>query len=391
MAGPIQHQVSVTPARLAEVRERQEARGQTELSRDLTGSQNTNIADDTDSNVPTLQQFLSSVDEISAYVALIRNRREIEKRTEFLNDPDIDYILDDEGHEHVNSLINAVRVAAVKAKDKSESKWVLFPRARELFRDDSCLIAALRVMLNRRRLFPEETDIIQEALNEAQEQCNSKATKAGLNIALKARIFGRKLKLSPSIVRNAYREFLEGDDSEVLSYEKWVVLFGASRRHIIIDFIESALLADIESHDPSCTMPEFGMVLRRLTQIKVLRTSDDLFINGLFEKIPEMSAQVAHEDLILFLLCLLSDSDSFADSLNQLTEKFFSGLSQWQKSFFVQMIYNHAKKLPVEMYLSNEHRDILLENIIELLTDISNNQMHEMRVLKDDIQNGGGK
>lgn len=314
--------------------------------------------DDADGRVlATDRAFLNSVDEIVAHIRAIQSRRTLEGRATFLDDTYLDHVLDDEGFEKVEMLLNNIRI---QAKNR---EFNLFQQARQLFSDPSCLLAALRIMRRRRKGDIEESSIIDQAINEAEQQTDIKPAKAGINVTLKARIFGRKLNLSPGAVRNAYRDFVSNDDDEITLYEKWVVMFGVKKRFPVIDFMERALLTDIDANDPSCSHLEFGNLLTKLLKIKVIKSCDGLF----FELLKKLRRGNMEADTvaqwILFLMTIFRNPSEFEEALTHspAADELFINIRD--ETNFHQFFLGYCLKVPAEIFPSAEDKDAFISQL----------------------------
>lgn len=320
-------------------------------------------AGESGNSIATTEKFLNSIDEISSYIAQIRNRRDIEKRNEFFSDPGLDYVLDEEALEKIERLI-----PVVKGDAKGDARLLLM-MARALFPDPSCLIAALRVLLRRMSLFTDEAETISDALETAEAESEAKPTKAGINIALKARLYGRKLRLSPASVRTAYRDFLQSDEHELTLYEKWVTFYGPERRYILIDFMEKALLTDIEASDPSCNDAEFGYLLNRMTQIKLIRSGDLTFINEIKKNSVASYYSVEETKWILFLISVLTDPDEIYEALRDVGGDLLTQADAREKASFIQSVYTCCQVTSGLIYSQPEFREKLIQNFQALISD----------------------
>ena len=318
--------------------------------------------------IATEDKFLNSVDEMTAFITQIRNRRDLEKRADFFSDIGLDYVLDEQAVEKIDALIPLLKNEAKNNPD------LLLHYARRAFPDESCLISALRVLLRMRKFFLDEVETISQALELAEEQAEPKSTKAGINVALKARLYSKKLKMSPTSVRRAYRDFIQSDDPELMIYEKWLVFYGAERRHIIIDFMEKAVLTDLEASDPSCNDAEFGFLLSRLSNIKLIRSGDIIFIEGV-----NANAVLTHwgypvDKWLLFLLSAIYEPDDIYQSIKDLGGTQLLTATEKEKAVFIQSLYVALSKVPETIFLDAAHRETLLENLRVLIGDIS---LHE--------------
>lgn len=314
--------------------------------------------------IATADKFLNSVDEMTAFITQIRNRRDLEKRADFFTDIGLDYVLDDQAYEKINALIPLLK------NEAKNNPGLLLHYAREAFPDDSCLIAALRVLLRIRKFILDEVEIISQALELAEEQAEPKPTKAGINIALKARLYSKKLKMSPVSVRRAYRDFIQSDDPELMIYEKWLVFYGAERRHILIDFIEKAVLTDLEASDPSCNDAEFGYLLSRLSHIKLIRSGDIVFIEGVNSNAVLTQWHQPVDRWLLFLLSAIYEPDEIYQSIKEVGGAHLLAATEKEKVEFIQSIFIALSKVPEAIFLDAADREKLLENLRILISDI---------------------
>lgn len=318
----------------------------------------------TEKVITAAEQFLNSIDEVSAYIAQIRHQKNLAKQVNFLAEPELDFVLEDEAHEKIDRLI-----PVLKGEGRSNARELLL-KARELFPDSSCRIAALRVLLRRRAQFDDDISVISEALAEEEKQVETKPTRAGINVALKARLYGRKLKLSPASVRTAYRDFIQSEESELALYEKWVMYYGAERRHFLIDFMEKALLTDIEASDPSCNDAEFGFLFKRLSQVKLIRSGDLSFINAIKNNEIVYAFNKDENKWLLFLIAVLTNPDEVYGALNEVGGLNLDKATVKDKAKFIQSVYVCCKVVTERIYSEPECREILLQNLRDLLQSV---------------------
>lgn len=320
--------------------------------------------------IATAEKFLNSVDEMTAFITQIRNRRDLEKRADFFTDIGLDYVLDEHAQEKIDALIPLLK------NEAKNNPGILLHYAREAFPDDSCLIAALRVLLRMRKFMLDEVDTITQALELAEEQAEPKPTKAGINIALKARLYSKKLKMSPVSVRRAYRDFIQSDDPELVIYEKWLAFYGAERRHILIDFIEKAVLTDLEASDPSCSDAEFGYLLSRLSHIKLIRSGDIVFIEGVNANSLLARWNQSVDKWLFFLLSAIYEPDDIYQSIKEVSGDYLLAATDKEKIEFIQSIFIVLAKVPEAIFLDAGDREKLLENLRILISDVT---LHEMK------------
>ncbi len=311
------------------------------------------------------RNLLDTVDELSALVTQIRNRRDMERRTALLTDSGTDAILDEDADEKLDALM---RVLRVEARGRPA---LLLQEAQRRFADSSCLIAALRVLLKRCKAHPQELEDVSEALAQAEAACEEKPTRAGLNVALKARIFGRKLHMTPASVRQAYRDFIQSDENELTLYRRWLTSYGTDRRHVLIDFIEAALLTDMDAYQPSCNIVEFGDLYGRLTQVKVIRTCDVSFVRLISGETFIQILNKPEEEWLLFLMRALDNPQALYDALQDVAGEFLRVASVIEVSQLLQWLLIELKKMPLTIFHNQQDRDALLENFFNLQQDLA--------------------
>ncbi len=115
------------------------------------------------------------------------------------------------------------------------------------------------------------------------------------NIIVKTRLIARQLSAILS----------QSESHEVEIYSDWIASYGYQRRLVVLDFIEGSLLTDIDANDASCSRLEFGQLLRRLTQLKMLRSADLLFVSTLLSYSFTKAFNAEESSWLLLMLSLL--------------------------------------------------------------------------------------
>ena len=214
----------------------------------------------------------SIADNLSAVMAQFKRTSQAEKNKTKSTDP-YERILEEDSESGIDQL-------QIIAKTPNLSKENFMQFARSMYPDDSDLILVLRELIRRRKIGNVETADFEELLDQVWENCNKKNTQAGLNVALKTRLFSKKMRASAKALRESYRHFLNSDDSELFQYEELIEQYGHEKRHMAIDYIETALLHDIQSHDPSCSKLEFGPLLSHVVMFKKIKASEIAFCHS---------------------------------------------------------------------------------------------------------------
>jgi type III secretion protein W len=214
--------------------------------------------------------MINLADDLAAIAAQLRRRTDVEKRSPNSGDP-FDRILEDDAEAKVEQFLYISYASEINPQE-------LLLQARSMFPDDSDLILVLREIIKRRKVRNEPTDVLEQVMEQVWAETNEKHCKAGLNVGIKAQVFASKMAVTAWALRDTYREFLESGDGEISQYEQWVEQYGNVRRYLVAEFIETALLHDIQSHDPSCSRAEFGALLGHLVTFKKLLASDKAFM-----------------------------------------------------------------------------------------------------------------
>ncbi|AMB88011.1 type III secretion regulator InvE [Pseudomonas agarici] len=318
-------------------------------------------ADSTDqdaSPAAALQRFIQSSDEMSAALTQFRNRRLFELKTDSRPES-FESVLDEDVVPKARQLL-----ALSKVTDKPV-EWLL-QMARSLFPDDSDLALVLRELLRRRQLQAPVRQRLESLLEQVIAQASPRRLKAGINSALKARLFGRAMALRASFLREAYRDFLESDDRATCCYEDWVALFGPSRRAAVLAFIEAALLTDIDAQDPSCSRGEFGALLARLADLKRLRSADAMFVGGLLDDALIRQYNPEELDWLVFFFGVLKHPEELDQLLSGvLGEQVWLALHR-ERSMLLQAVRRRCLQLPTELFAECAAREQLAEQFAAL-------------------------
>jgi type III secretion protein W len=322
------------------------------------GPQAVEDAGDDASPAGALQRFVQSSDEMSAALTQFRNRRNFEVNTETLAGG-FEKILDDDAVPKAKQIL-----ALAKSGDRSV-EWLL-QMARGMFPDDSDLVLVLRELLRQKQLPEAARQRLEKILQTVIDQAPPKRLKAGINSALKSRLFGKTLGLRATLMRETYRSFLEAEEGPVECYADWVSLYGQQHRATVLAFIEAALLTDIDAQDPSCSRSEFGELLSKLTQLKQLRSADESFIKTLL--LDELIRRHDREesDLLVFLFGLLR----YPDELDQLLHGTFGEtvllITHGERSRVLQVMRKACLALPAELFPDLEALQRLAESFTQL-------------------------
>lgn len=304
---------------------------------------------DEDSSADLLARASQSVDEGLQASSQFRSRRDLSLKSGTDAENNFDSILDDNSLKKLELLLKMV-----SGVSRSSIKDMLFKFFKQ-FPDDSDRVIILRKALKRADINENLKPIIKLLLKQLEQSSEPKALKAGINVALKARLFGQTLGVSPALLRSTYRGFLESQGDEIETYMSWISLFGYQKRHHIMKFIEEALLQDIDSLVPSCSPPEFGEVLAKLNQLKKMRTLENTFIRNLLSRNPIIDINGSEKSWLLFLFCIIKDPAGIKNYLADVSPS-LEGKSASIKAQFYQAVYLLCKNIPEEFFADENGR-----------------------------------
>ena len=316
--------------------------------------------DDDASPAANVQRFVENSDEMAASLrSQFRRRGDFGSKFEGLAES-FERVLDEDVIPKARQIQSLAKLA------ECSIEWLL-AQARGLFPDDSDLVLVLRELL-REKVMAEATRLRLEALlQQVLVQSPPKRLKAGINSALKAKLFGKAMALRAALLRDTYRSFLESEGGPIESYEDWIAIYGYQHRGSVLEFIESALLTDIDAQDPSCSHDEFGQLLKKLGDIKRLRSVDVVFIRGLLAEEQICRHNASEPDLLVFMLGLLQ----FPEELDHLLSGLFGGrlllVTHHERAQLLQLLRLTCLRLPLELFGDDQ----ALERIAEQFTHLA--------------------
>ncbi|AMZ71774.1 MULTISPECIES: type III secretion system gatekeeper subunit SctW [Pseudomonas] len=292
------------------------------------------------------QRLVQISDELSAALTQFRGRRLFELKSEAMTDT-FERVLEDDTVPKARQVLSLARLA-----DKPVA-WLL-QMARSLFPDDSDLALVLRALLRRKNLETLTRQRLETLLQTVVAQGSPKRLNAGINAALKARMFGKSLAVRAGLLRESYRDFLESDEGPLSCYQDWIALYGPSQRQGVLAFIEAALLTDISAQDPSCSRVEFGQLLARVTDLKRLRSADEQFIGAVLGDAVICRHNPDESDWLVFFFGVLTYPDDLDQLLlGALGEQVLLSAHR-ERSILLQTLRRLSLRLPLPLFADEE-------------------------------------
>lgn len=308
------------------------------------------------------QRIVQISDELSAALTQFRGRRLFEQKSETLSDT-FERVLEDDTVPKARQVLSLARLA-----DKPIA-WLL-QMARQLFPDDSDLALVLRELLRRRKLETLTRQRLETLLQTVVAQASPKRLSAGINAALKARMFGASMAVRAGLLRETYRDFLESDEGPLSCYQDWIALYGPPQRMNVLAFIEAALLTDICAQDPSCSRAEFGQLLTRVNDLKRLRSADELFISAVLGDALVCQHNPHEPDWLVYLCGVLSYPDDLDQLLlGALGEQVLLS-SHRERSALLQTLRRLSLQLPPSLFV-DEQAPLRLAEQFTRLADVA--------------------
>lgn len=308
------------------------------------------------------QRFVQISDEMSAALAHLRGRRQFELKSDTQFD-NFERVLDDDTLPKARQILSLARLA-----DKPVG-WLL-ERARDLFPDASDLALVLRELLRRNKLDTHTRQRLETLLQAVVAQASPKRLNAGINAALKARMFGASMAVRAALLRETYRDFLESDEGPLDCYQDWIAQYGPGQRKTVLDFIEAALLTDISAQDPSCSHTEFSDLLARLNDLKRLRSADELFIGRLLADALVCRHNPHEPDWLVFLFGVLAYPDDLDQLLLGALGEHLLLSTHRDRSGLLQTLRRLSLQLPVPLF-ADEQAPLRLAQQFTGLADIA--------------------
>lgn len=300
----------------------------------------TELADET----PAAEEwkFLQSTDEMSAVVTQFYNRKLYDKKMEELSFS-YEYILEESAEVKTEKILQA-------AQSKDVNLNVLVTYVHKLFPDDSDLIVVLRGLTRRNKIDKIVKENLQRALDYIENTIVQKFVKSGINCALKAKLFGKILSLSPKLLRTCYRNFLLSENSAIDTYIDLISNFGYQKRACVLDFIEDSLLCDINAHDASCSASEFGFFLKKMCQLQLLQASERQFLQYTVSNAKAHKLDDSEDVWLYFLLLVLKKPDSISINLEEIKTKVLKSNTDQEVTELLMIIYWGFRKLPTLLF-----------------------------------------
>ncbi|MFH5255808.1 type III secretion system gatekeeper subunit SctW [Burkholderia semiarida] len=328
----------------------------------------------------SVQQKLADLaSQMGSIASQFQRRREFERKRNSDGDS-FDRVLDEDAEPKAEKLF---QIATVQRSTLAQ----LLQQARKLFPDESDLYSVLKELLKRKQLSRAQRSTLQGLTTEVERQADPKSLKGGVNCALKAKLFGRKLKIRAQLLRQTYRKFLECDGAVLSEYEGWIGTYGHEHRQAVMSFVEESLSTDIHASDPSCSVVEFGYLIGHVKKLQRLRAADVDFVGGLLgrEVLPDGAEAdaLAREEVLLLLLCgLLRADDPVRSVLPNTLRTYLDRASKRDRAVVIAAVRHAYRMLPDELFVNERDLDEVAHDFNQMMDDACELERQEDRTVK---------
>ena len=326
--------------------------------------------------VAMLQRFINSTDEMSSAMAQFRNRRDLKKMDSDLDN--FERVLEKDVLPKVQQVLKFAAAAGVTSE--------LLAQLRSMFPDDSDLILILRALLKRRQIEETSRKRLEQVLVDVERGAVPRRVKAGINCAIKARMFGKLLQRSPALLRESYRQFLDDEQGPTAAYTDWVLHYGFEHREQILNFIEAALANDVMAQDPSCDFVEFGNLLKKLVQVRMLRSAEIIFLANLLRHPLIRRCNEVEIEWLIFMLGILQAPEEIDQSLHEVLGQNLILCTHAERTTILQLIRDGFHNVPLELFPEIAAVHELLMRLDELSTLAHDLEVIERRRGPDNLE-----
>lgn len=311
-----------------------------------------------------LQVALSMNDDLAMKMSAHRMRRGEATPDAPATSPWVERVLDEEGPR---------KVADVKATlrgQRNPSPGDVRLLLATLFPDPSDQVAVLRALLD-----DETLEELHEVLNRTLEQMlaeqtadgSRKRVAAGVNVAITARLAAQGASLSAVLLRDCYRDFLDRNADPITQYELWVDVFGYGQRQAVVDFIGRGLIVDLYSLDPSCSVDEFGPVLRAVSKLRALRAADAVIARDFWDARLMARLGVAEAAFLKSILRIVREGKGWSDLFDVLLSRTALLCTLEDSMLLAQRFRRALRGFPNQLWATPGKLDTALAELEELV------------------------
>lgn len=270
------------------------------------------------------------------------------------------YIAEEDADKKLDKTIKIFRKSG---KDFQE----LLAYLRQMFPDESDLVMVLKELLRKRKLGAQINAEIEKEIEHLFNGENGKNIRAGINIALKAKSFGKLLSLNPTVLRDLYRNYINMDFEPIYFFKMWIEEYDIEKCIIILSFLTQSLICDMQSLMPSCSKSsEFGELLERVNKLRSLYSFIEFSL--VFFKRIELNGMVSEKEIYQLIIYGMTFPDEMDKYLILLLSDKWRNFLITVKMRLLQEIKSMFNNFPEGLYLSEEYKDecqVVIQKVID--------------------------
>ena len=246
----------------------------------------------------------------------------------------------------------------------------------QFFTDPSDLLMLLAALINRKKLKKEQIENLEALEQLLQAEDYQRSAQAGINVALVAKAFAKKLHFSAGNLRALYREFISYDGPVVYLYEQWVEEMAIQERENIMRYLGRALACDLQALPlGDLNISELGSFFNRVGRLRELQSLDYVFCQQFFQsgffRHNESSNKLKLEKELsqLFTRGIRSQVD-FEKVVISFINEILNIMSSDMRGQFLQLLLLAFSIIPVAVFPSLEAREELIHQLKTLMDQI---------------------
>lgn len=195
---------------------------------------------------------------------------------------------------------------------------------------------------------------------------DKKKIKSGLNIQQQTADYGTRLNLNAEIMRGLYHDFISQDLEPIDIYKLLIERAGVEKRHLALEYISRALHCDINAHDPSCSMQEFGTLLDTSFILSIIKSADITFVNGI-KRIGILDSTWEHSQPVVmeYFISLLSNTEQCGSITMDFMQRCMKYHSREDKANFLHVVQGLIRSLPLFIFSNTIQDCALIKNSVE--------------------------
>ncbi|MGJ3354934.1 type III secretion system gatekeeper subunit SctW [Providencia sp. Je.9.19] len=246
----------------------------------------------------------------------------------------------------------------------------------QYFTDPSDLLMVLAALVNRKKLKKEQIENLEALEKLLQSEDTKRSAQAGINVALIARAFAKKLQFSADNLRTLYREFISYDGPVVYLYEQWVEEMEAQERENMMRYLGRALACDLQALPlGDLNISEFGSFFNRVGRLRELQSLDHVFCqqffqSGFFRRNEKANKLQLEKELSQLFTRGIRRQVSFEEELITFINEELHVMSSDMRARFLQLLLIAFSVIPITVFQSLDARDELLEQLKILMDQI---------------------